>query len=376
MLLIVIVLFSFTLMFYILIKTIKENSISKRARKLFITSIILAMVMLITDGLSIMSKENVITLSIGLHYLVEIVYFISASVTCYFVFLLLDCLGDKPLVKKLKTRLFLTIPLYVYGLFVITSIWSGLIFSINDKSLYVRGPLNFFQFVFCYSYLFSAFALSLFKYIKGKADPNREMYFASILFCLMPTLGGVFQYMISILGNTEVPLISAGLALSTIIILVELIQNQVSIDSLTGLFSRKAFYNYLYTIKNSSLGYLYVYLIDIDKFKNINDTYGHLEGDRALELFAKALRLFTSKKKGVAARIGGDEFAIAVELVKTTPEEYLKLLIEDIDNINKNENLNYSIKASIGYALLEENDTIKDLIDKADKKMYLNKPNH
>ncbi len=372
MVLAVMVMFCFVLMFYILIKTIREKSISKRARKLFITSICVAIVMLIADGLSIMTKSEVIKITIGMHYFVEIVYFIFASITCYFVFLLMDCLGDRPLVKKLKTRLLLTIPLYIYGIIVITSIWSGLIFSINENNLYIRGPLNFLQFLFCYSYLIAAFGVSIYKYIKSKEDPNRGLYFASILFCLMPTLGGFFQFTISIVSNVEVPLISAGLALSTIIIFIELIQDQVSLDSLTGLFSRKAFYNYLYAINRSNLTNLYIYILDIDKFKNINDTYGHLEGDNALEKFADALRTFTRSKKGVAARIGGDEFAIAVELPSTTPEEYLSLLLEDLNKVNDG-SLKYEVKASVGYSLFEEKDTVIEAMNKADKKMYINK---
>ncbi len=373
MVLSVMIIFCFVIMFFILIKTIRENSIPNRVKRNFIISIIIALVMLIADGLSMLKAGDYIKISVGAHYAVQIIYFISASITCYFVFLLMDCIGDKPLIKKRRTRLLLTIPIYVYSLFVLTSIWSGLIFTIDKTTNeYLRGPLNFFQFLFCYSYLFSALGLSIYKYIREKADPNRELYFTSIVFCLMPTLGGVFQFAFSILAEVDVPLISAGLALSTVIIFIEIVQKQVSLDGLTGLFSRKAFYNYLYSINKTNITHLYVYLLDLNKFKEINDNFGHVEGDNALILFAHTLRTFTSKKKGVAARIGGDEFAIAVELAKTTPEEYLDLLIEDLNQINDGK-LQYNLSASIGFALFEENDTIKELIAKADKEMYKQK---
>lgn len=362
--------FCFVLMVFILIKTINEKSIGKLSKKYFILCIIFALIMLVTDGLSILIDDGTIKTSIPFNYFVQITYFSYASICCYFVFLLMDSLGGKQLLKNRKPKVLLSIPVYIYMIFVITSIWTGLIFSIDESNDYIRGPLNFFQFIFSYGYIMAALALSLYKYIKGGLDPNRDIYFANLLFCLMPTLGGVCQFAVSVTTNIDLPLISAGLALSTVIIFVEMIQNQVSIDSLTGLAGRKAFYKYLYSINKSNVTHLFVYMIDIDKFKAINDNFGHLEGDNALVLFAQALKIHTRQKRGYAARIGGDEFAIAVELVNNNPDDYLQTLNDEIDNINKKYTLEYNIAASVGYARLENDGSIKNLIQHADDEMY------
>ncbi len=364
------------LMLFVLIKTINEKSISPRGKRNFILCLSFAIVMLITDGISLLKINKTIEIPIWANYLDQIIYFISTSICCYFTLLLIDCLGDKPLIKEKRTKLLLSIPLYIYGIFVITSIWSGWIFSINSDNVYIRGPLNFFQFIFSYSYLFVALGIAFYKFKRGKIDANKDIYLANILFCLIPTLGGFIQFGVSIAADIDLPLISAGLALSSVIIFTELIQNQVSIDSLTGLPSRKFFYKYLYSINKNNVTHLYVFMIDLNKFKNINDEYGHLEGDRALEVFAQALRIQTRKRKGVCARLGGDEFAIAVELLNNNPEEYLDYLKEEINKINDQNDFSYEIKAAIGYAELEDDDTIQALMKKADDKMYYDKINN
>ncbi len=370
----VMLVFCFILMTFVLLKTINEKSIAYKSKKYFIISICFALIMLVTDGFSILFKDGTIKTTVPVNYFVQITYFISASICCYFDFLLIDSLGGIELVKEKKLKLILSIPLYFYGIIVFTSIWTGWLFTINpETNEYVRGPLNFFQFIFCYGYIFAALIISLVKYLKGSLDPNRDTYFTNLLFCIIPTFGGIFQFAISVAFDVELPLISAGLALSTVIIFVEMIQNQVSIDSLTGLFSRKAFYKYLYNINKSSVTHLFVYMIDLDKFKNINDSYGHLEGDHALVLFAQALRNHTRKGRGIAARIGGDEFAIVVELANNSPLDYLNAFKEELTNVVDDAKIDYKIEASIGFAELNEKDTIKELIQRADDEMYKEK---
>jgi len=82
-------------------------------------------------------------------------------------------------------------------------------------------------------------------------------------------------------------------------------------DPLTGLYNRRFFLQKLEEEFNRFLRYgsnFCLVILDLDKFKYINDTYGHLEGDRILKIFAKILFKRT-RKEDVVARIGGDEFA-------------------------------------------------------------------
>ncbi len=80
-------------------------------------------------------------------------------------------------------------------------------------------------------------------------------------------------------------------------------------DALTGLSNRRSFLQKLESYRHVE-GYLTVIIIDIDDFKNINDTYGHIQGDKVIKVVANTLRSLL-KNDYVLARIGGEEFALA-----------------------------------------------------------------
>lgn len=79
-------------------------------------------------------------------------------------------------------------------------------------------------------------------------------------------------------------------------------------DPLTGLFNRKAGQNRIENAMHSSAGYLFV-IMDLDNFKQVNDLYGHQQGDRALHEFA-ALLTHTFRRTDILFRLGGDEFGV------------------------------------------------------------------
>ena len=81
---------------------------------------------------------------------------------------------------------------------------------------------------------------------------------------------------------------------------------------------------------------LYFLFIDVDSFKQINDTYGHNEGDRALKIIAEVLSSLPEKTGGFCARYGGDEFAVVQVL--SGKEDIRKLIGEIKKNVTeKNE---------------------------------------
>ena len=117
-----------------------------------------------------------------------------------------------------------------------------------------------------------------------------------------------------------------------------------------------------------------VYL-DLDKFKDINDTYGHAEGDRALVAFAEQIKN-TFRESDVYARLGGDEFVV---LLTDTPTELVSEVIQRFDaalsNYNQTARRGYDISYSVGISHFdkENHGSIEDLLHQADSVMYTQK---
>ena len=117
-----------------------------------------------------------------------------------------------------------------------------------------------------------------------------------------------------------------------------------------------------------------IFFIDIDHFKQFNDTYGHDVGDDVLRFVAKTL-VANSRPFDLYGRWGGEEFIGIIRNIRNQDLEQLgnrvRLLIESAYIIHKNEKLNVTI--SIGATLVKENDTIDSLIKRADTLLYKSK---
>ena len=112
--------------------------------------------------------------------------------------------------------------------------------------------------------------------------------------------------------------------------------------------------------------------MDLNKFKYINDTYGHDKGDEILCIFTNVLK-GAFDKKGIVGRMGGDEFMIV--FVNTSDEEVEKLCIqvkEQLIEESKKLSFDYTISASYGYATRPRgsNKLLDSVIVEADEKMY------
>ena len=117
-------------------------------------------------------------------------------------------------------------------------------------------------------------------------------------------------------------------------------------------------------------------LIDCDKFKSINDTYGHSVGDKAIIAVAKTLQK-TCRDSDVVMRLGGDEFAIFMPkmLEQTVAEKFFERLFENIRQIDIIEMRGKSIEISLGACFYDgyEDVSFDQLYRKADRAMYQSK---
>ena len=150
--------------------------------------------------------------------------------------------------------------------------------------------------------------------------------------------------------------------------------HQATHDMLTGLPNRMLFVSRA-TAALGDCGSIAVVLLDLDRFKDVNDTLGHAIGDRLLCEVAERLQRVLSEDATVA-RLGGDEFALVIPNV--TDHEHAIQEVEEIHNALKRpidiDGLTFAVRASAGVALAPEHgDSVALLLQRADIAMYLAK---
>ena len=275
--------------------------------------------------------------------------------------------------KRLKRRLpFYAILAVISELMTISSFWTGWIFVVDENNIYSRGSLFYVHTVFAFVYIIYILYLLL-KYRRDcKLDHvmHRELHHRLLVLPILPCVGSIIQILIP--GTPWV------LPMTTIAILMNHITIQngyMARDYLTGLYNRSQLENFMnYQIRNMKKGnYFFLILLDLDKFKEINDTYGHLVGDEALINAAKLIRGSCKKKTDYVARLGGDEFAIIGQCENTEAVDMIiKRMHEVVDQFNVANGKPYTIMFSAGYAIHDGSEitTLDRMISIADSNMY------
>lgn len=155
---------------------------------------------------------------------------------------------------------------------------------------------------------------------------------------------------------------------------LEILINQAQRDPLTQLYNQRVSENFIqeYFCSSDKKTSDALLVIDIDDFKTVNDTFGHLEGNEVLVAVSKIL-LQNTCDKDIVARIGGDEFMIFIKsLTNDLVIKATNNILNDTSKIKVKDH--HKITLSIGIAFV--NDSIKsykDLFSKADKALYISK---
>ncbi len=148
-------------------------------------------------------------------------------------------------------------------------------------------------------------------------------------------------------------------------------------DELTGLYNRRGFLalaeRQLKLARRSGRSLL-LFFIDVDALKEINDVFGHGEGDAALRCTAEALET-TFRDSDVIARFGGDEFAVLAIEASGQNETAIRERLTEYLNSARRQDLDYKFSVSLGTARFNPWNpiSIRDLIAGADRAMYEHK---
>jgi diguanylate cyclase (GGDEF)-like protein len=261
--------------------------------------------------------------------------------------------------------LLLSLPLIVNLALALVSLDVPLTFSIGADNVYHRGPYYLLMGAMCYSYLIYYFCFAV--------AHHRQMLhheFEVFLMGALPTaLAGVLQ-----LSLPGVVMIWQAASFTMLIFYLDILIHQANTDSLTGLANRRRFDGALNAAfsGDGAKAEMALILIDIDNFKAINDRYGHLMGDRALEEVGVALRR-CARKRDVVARLGGDEFAMLSEIREPRDLERITWRVrESLGAINQRSGFPFSIETSVGSGCRRElaNMTPEGFIQMIDNRMY------
>lgn len=146
-----------------------------------------------------------------------------------------------------------------------------------------------------------------------------------------------------------------------------------NIDELTGLSNRKLFsMQYSSFVRKHRKMKKTIYMFDVDHFKDINDTYGHMFGNAILAMVGEYLGRAV-KGYGIAARWGGDEFLGILAVEPEEAERILRQFMDELKNVEKDDR--YRVTVSVGIAEINGNLSAEQMIKKVDAEMYYSKEN-
>ena len=154
---------------------------------------------------------------------------------------------------------------------------------------------------------------------------------------------------------------------------VKLLEEKSNLDALTKAFNRRALENYLekLTQKEHIKRELHLLMIDIDNFKQINDKYGHVAGDKILVFIAHTLKK-TLRDGDKVFRFGGEEFVVILNRIDTQNcikiAERILQLISSNKLIYKNDTIQVTVSA--GGTKFVPGDTPESILERADKALY------
>ena len=265
--------------------------------------------------------------------------------------------------SDIRRNIYRTIGLISIVLLVI-NIFYPLVFSVSDGR-YQRG------FAYIIFLIFAAFYIldSLFLYVKRVKKNGSLKLFPVHIFLIPVILGVVIQAFF-----VEIAITWTSIAISVAGIMTALKNEIIFTDCLTGLYNR-VYLEFLHKRAcNKKDCWVSGIMIDLNGFKQINDNYGHAEGDLALCIVADLLRKSFSEY-GVVTRYAGDEFVI---MLNTTDDQLIQKIIKSAKKnfVTENEKNDkpYQLSASMGYAITNlSNETIDDFMNRIDEQMYQDK---
>jgi diguanylate cyclase (GGDEF)-like protein len=292
-------------------------------------------------------------------------FLVAQNVTYYLAVVFIDYFVRSNVSRTRRILKIFAVLLLVYLAVALLNLKFHFFFYVSGANLYTPGAFYPLRLIISYTSLILILADV---FISSKHFKPSQIYllsFFGILTALGASLDIVFRS-----GSLTWPCFAAGILYFYFFI----VQSDSKIDSLTGIGNRLSFNEFLDKLSRSNSKETYsIVMIDMDRFKEINDTLGHLEGDNALRDMAVILKS-KIRENDFAARYGGDEFILAVR----AESDVIKLMArieQAIQNCNDKDQRPYKLQMSYGWDNYTAADkrSIKEFLAHIDSLMYKHK---
>jgi len=274
---------------------------------------------------------------------------------------------QKTIFRRLRL---LSIPLVALTVLLLVNLHTSIVFIIDENNIYHRNTGYLAYAILAYAYLAYATVRAVIAAHHASWVEEKRKYYPMTLFVVLPAVGGIIQMFLY-----GVTLIWISVAISTLLLYLDSLNRQISADPLTGLNNRRELSKYLFRETRDTMceSVLSLIMMDVDDFKQVNDTLGHFYGDNVLVAVSEILKQACKNTEAFLARYGGDEFCIVYRAKDTDAVESMISSIQaNVARWNKKSNEIVSIGLSIGYAIWqpEIDENIEALYKQADQKMY------
>lgn len=333
-------------------------------RKFLVTSF-LVLIELLFESITCIINRRPEHWLIPITVLMHIFIFTTAPILSYFWYEFIHSWINLNIRRTLIKRVILYSPIIINSIFAILSPIFGFIFYIDSSNIYHRGSMFFISAAVTYIYLLYSLVYILSQW---KSLLKQEII-PLFMFGMITALGGLIQSLFY-----GILLMWSFAAFSLVIVFIYLQQRMVHLDSLTGAWTRESFEQYIRQRAKQKMKFGAIY-IDLDGFKQVNDGYGHLEGDLAIKTTVHLIKSLL-RKTDIIARLGGDEFILIFDGEVT--KEKLELMINKIETklkqYNKKSGKEYELKCSFGADIYKpEYGNLEQFLCHVDKLMYKNK---
>ena len=356
----------------VVLMTQRQFNAASAAQRRFNHLIYATMAMLTVDAACWLIDGQRFPFAWELNFALETIYYALHVLLPYLWALYVEGALSTDLKAANKRILIATIPLVLFILALGFNLKHEFVFTIDAQNVYHRAFGVYLYAFISYAYLIYGSIRALIKAKGASWVDDRRRCYTMAFFAVLPSAGGFIQ-----LFFYGVSLNWILASVSILLVYIDSQNRQISTDPLTSLNNRRELTKFLLHEVNdreqSKMRPLALIMMDVDGFKQINDTYGHFYGDGVLVAVSEILKSSCKNSEAFLARYGGDEYCIVLPSgAEVDAEEIIARVKANASAWNETHRQMKPISLSIGYAEWDPQLDLlyESLIARADQHMY------